>query len=70
MSRRFHELLARAARVRGRIEEETRRTGSGNAVLLLRLRRLHARLKTRLASLTQQRLIAIASAPRLVVSAR
>lgn len=63
MSRRYHDLLNRAWRVRRLIEEEQRRP-QPNAMHLIRLKGLALRLKARLNALTGRRLVALASAPR------
>jgi len=63
LSRRFHDLLSRAWRIRRLIEEEQRRP-QPNTLHLIRLKGLALRLKTRLNALTGRRLVALASAPR------
>lgn len=64
MSRRFLILLERAARIRELIDREQQST-SPNAIRLMRMKQVYLMISRRLRSLTEKRIVAMASAPRL-----
>lgn len=64
MSRRFLVLLERAARIRELIDREQQST-SPNAIRLMRMKQVYLTISRRLRSLTEKRIVAMASAPRL-----
>ncbi|CCB64656.1 MULTISPECIES: hypothetical protein [unclassified Hyphomicrobium] len=64
MSRRFLVLLERAARIRELIDRE-QQSSAPNAIRLMRMKQVYLMISRRLRSLTEKRIIAMASAPRL-----
>ncbi|WP_423415009.1 hypothetical protein RLW55_18290 [Hyphomicrobium sp. B1] len=64
MSRRFLVLLERAARIRELIDRE-QQSSAPNAIRLMRMKQVYLTISRRLRSLTEKRIIAMASAPRL-----
>ena len=64
MSRRFMVLLERSARIRELIDRE-QLSPTPNAMRLMRMKQIYLKLSRGLRSLTEKRLIAMASAPRL-----
>ncbi|MBS0250747.1 MAG: hypothetical protein JSR78_06740 [Proteobacteria bacterium] len=64
MSRRFLVLLERAARIRELIDRE-QQSSSPNSIRLMRMKQVYLTISRRLRSLTEKRVIAMASAPRL-----
>jgi hypothetical protein len=64
MSRRFLVLLERAARIRELIDRE-QQSSVPNTIRLMRMKQVYLMISRRLRSLTEKRVIAMASAPRL-----
>lgn len=64
MSRRFLILLERATRIREMIDRE-QQSPSPSAMRLMRMKRLYLSISRSLRSLTEKRIVAMASAPRL-----
>ncbi|HML30301.1 MAG TPA: hypothetical protein PKE16_15990 [Hyphomicrobium sp.] len=64
LSRRFLVLLERATRLREMIDREQQSTAP-NAIRLMRMKQLYLMISRRLRSLTEKRIVAMASAPRL-----
>ncbi len=64
MSRRFLVLLDRAARIREMIDREQKSPAPSN-MRLIRMKQLYLQLSRSLRRLTEKRIIAMASAPRL-----
>lgn len=64
MSRRFLILLERAARLREMIDREQQSTAP-NAIRLMRMKQIYLTISRHLRSLTEKRIVAMASAPRL-----
>jgi ABC-type arginine transport system ATPase subunit len=64
MSRRFMVLLERATRIRELIERE-QQSKSPSAMRLMRMKRIYLSISRNLRGLTEKRLVAIASAPRM-----
>jgi hypothetical protein len=64
MSRRFLVLLERATRIREMIDRELQ-SAAPRAMRLIRMKQLYLQLSRRLRTLTEKRIIAMASAPRI-----
>ncbi|MET0409286.1 MAG: hypothetical protein ABW006_13055 [Hyphomicrobium sp.] len=64
MSRRFLVLLERATRIREMIDRE-QKAHAPNTIRLMRMKQLYLLLSRSLRSLTEKRIVAMASAPRL-----
>ncbi len=64
MSRRFMVLLERATRIRQLIDRE-QQSGKSSPIRLMRMKRLYLSISQSLRSLTEKRMVAIASAPRM-----
>ncbi len=64
MSRRFMVLLDRATRLREAIDRE-QQLSSANPIRLMRMKQIYLRMSASLRGLTEKRVIAMASAPRL-----
>ncbi|MBS0234604.1 MAG: hypothetical protein JSR99_14085 [Proteobacteria bacterium] len=64
MSRRFLVLLERATHIREMIDRELR-SPAPSAMRLMRMKQLYLKLSHHLRTLTEQRIVAMASAPRI-----
>lgn len=64
MSRRFLILLERATRIREMIDRE-QQSSAPSAMRLMRMKQLYLKISRSLRRLTEKRIVAMASAPRL-----